>query len=362
MLINNSKTREPIAVWFLQDEIDIDSKKQLPPPQEITLGWDSFRKKLKEENILYEEIKDERWIEKPTNEQHYYEDFGREKLLVGKYVVIDGCHSLTKKINTSTNITVDNLNICLFNNILILGRNQTYDRSSCLFFNAKPKYRENILNGKQPLREARYYRESNDHSNDPMEGLLRKQSCHTHNIGEIYFEQLPSESYIFSLHDNPDGIEKFGSDLFKINDVVKWVNEIYLQVDNYWLLKRDDYVGCIIYFDKVAYSNNKEIEKLGLLTESETNHICKMCNINVNEKINKPIAITEYILANHFFKALELGLLTKPLEYEHESEVRLIVTPMFSNKDKDGYLLNEHEGESSIDMNLKGSLVSLINQ
>ncbi|RUA05347.1 MAG: hypothetical protein DSY43_04860 [Gammaproteobacteria bacterium] len=362
MLINNSKTRDPIAVWFLLEEINPNSEKQLPPPQDITLGWDNFRKKLQQEDIPLAEIQDERWIERPPNERHCYNDFGREKLLVGKYMIIDGNHSLKNKLNTDKNVKANNLTRCFLNNLCVLGKNQVFDKDSCLFFNADPKYRENILNGKQPLRSTRYYRKNDNDSSDPMEGVTHKQRCHTDNIDQIYTELLPNEAYIFSLHDNPDGVKKFGRDLFKINNISEWMEEIYLQVDNYWLQKKDDYVGCVVYLGKVNYSNDKKIEDLGLLTKDETSNLCKGLGIDTNTKINETVTITNYPIAQNFFNALELGLLTKQKHYEKESEVRLIIIPLFSNKSNDGHLLNNHSEENLIEMKLKRDLVCLVNE
>lgn len=258
ILFNNSKTRDPIAVWYLTEGIDKQSSGNVPPPQEITLGWDAFKNKLEQEDIHRIDINDIRWQESPPDESHFYTDV-RQNIVIGKYTIIDGNNSLRVKLNSDPMIKLSNIQVSLFdNNISTIGKFK-FDKNSSLFFNANPKFRNNILAGKQPLRSSKYYREKTDHSGDSLEGVISMRNISTEKAKNITFLECANESYIISLHDKPVGVSKFGSDLFEINDIGEWLQAVYLQVDSYWL-SNEDYVGCIVCLDKVNYSGGKILE------------------------------------------------------------------------------------------------------
>lgn len=354
MIIQNSKTRDPIAVWFLEKDVPIGSKLKLPRPNDLTLGWDSFRKKLREEGISLDDIKDERWKEKPPDEHHSYDDRGRDVLRVGnKYAIIDGNHSLILKTNTDENMELSNITIMFLDHISCIGINLTafHDKTN-LYFNANPIHRDKILNGNQPLRGIDYYRKTSDET----EGIVAKKLLCTKDYN-IYIQHLSNEAYVFSLHDNPEGISNFGDDLFKINSIYEWIKQIYLQVDNYWLKKRHDYVGCVICFGKVTYGE----KKIEVIPFEKHHDILKKLDFDCDpsKKIVRNETIHVDIQAKQFLASLKRGLLTKPECHEKEREYRLIVTPMFSNIDNDGYLLNGYLLKK-INMNLPEGLVSLV--
>lgn len=116
-MINISKHRDPIAVWYLYEDYlkGINQSKEMPV-QDFTLGWVEFNEKIKKEKLPSEVIENTRWTEQlsQSNGHIYLVTNFREAIKIGKYMVLDGLGSLVNKINTNKIFEYSNLTTTIF--------------------------------------------------------------------------------------------------------------------------------------------------------------------------------------------------------------------------------------------------------
>ena len=347
-LFSLSFKRNPIAVWFLKEELyhfeKNNNSNPAPKPKYVTLGWKQFEEKLQENNISLDIISDSRW-QKPEkqNEKHIYDNI-KSDLEIGKYIIRDGLYLLLGKFQNNTNKTIKMNGVNCTLNARCNFLSEKAIENVELFFNAPPKYKKNIRRGKQPLRTAQHYRnmeKENNHTGDETEGISAITNYkNTTNVKNVIVEESAYDAYIFSMHNNPNGISKFGKDLYKIQNRSEWIEKVFLEVEKFWFKKSQDYVGCFIYLGEVTYNDDKDPIKSDLTGEDA---LCKTGFVGKGVKMQiEGLNIIKKKNTDNFLKDLKRLYFTKRNKYKEEQEVRLIIVPMYSTIDNDGSILNNY--------------------
>lgn len=242
-MINILNSVNPIGVW--RQSSSAQNNKECETPQ-LTYGWNQFNQKILTENLTLDTIKNPTW-QIDFNIRSGY----RYPLTIGKYNVLDGMLSLSRKLKFER-INMNDFSLHQIQKNITVVTDKKYDLNNAkLRFTAPDKYRENILSGKQPLRSTAFYRSiliKNQPSADMTEGT-RSLSILPEEVNGIesgYIRNvtktiLPYESHIFSLHDihaTTTEISKFGGDTYEIINLPKWISCVVHQVNEYWRQKK----------------------------------------------------------------------------------------------------------------------------